>query len=127
MEKRIQYHEGDWDVDLGVRTARVIDGTRREIWQTEALANKTNDQVIDYLRLVVHPDLCAALTPDSRLVVEGKALDLPISFAVFSELPDIPPDLFNLWWDAVYECNPRWQAKQDAEKKDSNPTEPTPA
>lgn len=118
--RKIQYTDERVTASIIVRAALIPDQYRREIWRLEAAKHLNGDQVMNYMRLILHPDLCSVVDPaQSSLSVEGVDVHWPLEFESFAALPALPESLLDDWLKAARELNPTWSGVSEAEKKDA--------
>lgn len=116
--RSITYKDERVEAQIVVRAALLPDQYRREIWKMQAEKSLTDDRVMAYLRLILHPDLCSVVDPlQSRLVIDGIEVHWPLEFDQFVALPALPQALQDEWLLAARELNPQWDMQSANEKK----------
>lgn len=99
-------------VSLTVRPATAADSLRREMLIARAVDNPMDDETEQAMALVFFPR-CVCCTTGTVNGVDARTMTA-------REFCDLPAEIFETWWSAVMEENPRWSisgADADNQKK----------
>ena len=123
----VVYEDDNYDVEITVRQATVLDGMRRAILEIEASAESlvvVEEKHAGYLRFMiseVYPSCMASIESIENGEDAKKKLSKEMSFDEFASLPDA---LFQQWQKVVYELNLHWVYRRP-ETKQGEEKEPT--
>ena len=98
--KTIELTENGVTAFITVRPATAGDSLRREMLASAAFDNPQSDSVDQTLAVVFYPR-CLACS-------DGTVAGLPVKELTTFDFCGLPAAIFEAWWSAVLELNPRW-------------------
>lgn len=98
--KTIELTENGVVAFITIRPATASDELRREMLASAAFENPQTDSVDQTLAVVFYPR-CVACS-------DGTVAGLPVKELKPADFSALPGHIFNTWWSAVQELNPRW-------------------
>lgn len=124
----VVYKDDDYDVEITIRQATVLDGMKRAILEMEASMEPLDlveEKYAGYLRFMTseaYPCCMASVEKFENGEDATKKLSKDMSFEDFANLPDA---LFQRWQKVAYELNAHWVYKSSGSKEgeESEPTD----
>lgn len=98
--KTIELTENGVTAKLTIRPATAGDSLRREMLASNAFEHPLIDSTEQTLAVVFYPR-CLAVT-------NGTINDTPVRELDTAAFAELPASIFEAWWSAVLELNPRW-------------------